>query len=293
MKNACRSLLRNTGAWMALLLGVLTWPMSTFAVAGPVPDTLIRRTETPCDTSLLISSTALLQQVKRKENVLIIDVRPEAAFNALHITGAIHVSLHFVKTKPYLKSAPVILVEQGLAYHRLAPVCRELRKIGASVRLLDGGMHAWCCANGPTVGDAVRQMAYDKLSPADFFQEKNYAHRIVCDISVARSAASQTLMPYAVHLPVTDGPAGLDRIGKTRDDVLIVVSQNGSDYADAAHRFSQAGHRRIYYLEGGINAYQVYLEGLTRSWQPREIRTRGDGSCKPCREANRGQRNKP
>ncbi|BBO91772.1 rhodanese-like domain-containing protein [Desulfosarcina ovata] len=278
---------RTAGVWAAMLLGTLLWMPSASAVAEKVPDDLIQRTEQVRDAGLVVSAKPLMKRIERKEKLLLIDVRRAADFRALHIAGAIHVPLHFIKTKPYLKSSPVVLVEQGLAYHRLAPVCRELRTIGVDARLLDGGMNAWCHAGGPIVGEAVRQMEYNRISAADFFQEKNYARRIVCDVSAIRLAASLELIPYAVHFPMNGDRTVMAQIRKVRSEVILVVSENGDGYADAGHALSRAGFEKIYYLSGGLMAYREYLEGLANSWQPRSNRMQRFSPCKTCGENDR------
>jgi rhodanese-related sulfurtransferase len=265
------------------LAGVLICLLSpAVAGAGRIPGDLIQRTEQVRDAGLVVSAKPLMKRIERKEKLLLIDVRRAADFKALHIAGAIHVPLHFVKTKPYLKSSPVVLVERGLADHRLAPVCRELRTMGVDARLLDGGMNAWCHAGGPIVGDVVRQMAYNRISAADFFHEKDYARRIVCDVSAGLSEASRQLMPYAVHLPLTDNPALGAQIKSNAPDAILVVSEDGSGYAHADKVLARAGIHRVFYLDGGVNSYRRYLEGVAQSWRSRSERVVTHNQCAKC-----------
>ncbi|GAB6907708.1 hypothetical protein DESC_10072 [Desulfosarcina cetonica] len=268
----------------ALLFCMLYLPAVAVAADGSIPEELIRRTEQVREADLLVAAKSLLDRTTKGDHVLVIDVRRAADFEALHMAGAINVPLHFVKTKPYLKSSPVVLVDHGLAYHRLAPVCRELKNRGVDARLLDGGMNAWRRLGGPMVGDLVRQMNYDRISAADFFQEKNYAHRIVCDISAIRSPAAEQLMPYALHLPLSGDLVNLDKIRKYKTETLLVVSEDGNGYADAGHLLTRAGFECVFFLDGGVNAYRTYLEGLARSWQPRSQRMLRFSPCKECGE---------
>lgn len=268
----------------ALLFCMLYLPAVAVAADGSIPEELIRRTEQVQEADLVIAAKLLLDRTAKGERVLVIDVRGTADFEALHMAGAINVPLHFVKTKPYLKPSSVVLVDQGLAYHRLAPVCRELKNMGIDARLLDGGMNAWRRLGGPMVGDLVRQIDYGRISAADFFQEKNYAHRIVCDISATRSPESVHLMPYALHLPLPGDSANLEKIRKYKTETLLVVSEDVRGYADVGHLLAHAGFDRVFFLEGGVNAYQTYLLGLARSWQPRSQRMLRFSPCKTCGE---------
>ncbi|BBO84892.1 hypothetical protein DSCO28_54580 [Desulfosarcina ovata subsp. sediminis] len=275
---------RNMQAWTFFLIGMLACPAGAVADDIRIPDKLIQREAQVRETDLLISAKPLIQRIGKGERILLIDVRPESDFKALHIAGAVHVPLHFVKTKPYLKDSPVVLVAQGLADRRLVPVCRELRKKGIDAQFLDGGMNAWRHAHGPMVGDRVRQMEYDRISAADFFREKNYADRIVCDISAIRSPAAEQLMPYALHLPLSGDSVNLDKIRKYKTETLLVVSEDGRGYADAGHHLLRAGFERVFFLESGVNAYRTYLEGLAQSWQPRGQRMLRISACKECGE---------
>ena len=175
----------------------------TSADAGQIPAELIQRNAPVQAAGLAVSAKSLIPKIQNGGKVLLIDIRSAPDYAALHIPGAMNIPLHFIKTKPYLKSAPIVLVDQGLSLHRLAPACRELRKQGFDARILDGGMNSWSKSGGPMVGEPVRQMAYSRITPADFFLEKNDTRRIVCDVSAMRSPASMQLMTYAMHLPLT------------------------------------------------------------------------------------------
>jgi rhodanese-related sulfurtransferase len=268
----------------------LLFTLQVLAGTGPIPTNLIKRQTRTLDADLLMPAPTLIARVKSGANILLIDVRPAADYQGLHIPGAMNIPLHFIKTKAYLKSSPFVLVDKGLDYHRLAPICRQLRKMGFHARILEGGMSAWAARGGPMVGEPVRQMDYSRISPVDFFQEKDYARRIVCDVSAKRSPASRRLMPYAVHLPLSGNAkkqaARLEKFktayASAAEETLLVVDRDGHGYRNVKRAFAHAGFKNVFYLSGGVKAYQNYLEGVAQSWQPlkkRRLRLNRCGSC--------------
>mgnify|MGYP000235866121 CR=1 FL=1 len=260
------------------------------ADAGRFPEKMIRRNTERLDADLIVSADTLITKYKKGVKPLFIDIRSARDFDALHITGAMNIPLHFIKTKTYLKSSPLVLVDRGLAAHRLSPACRRLRNLGFDARILEGGMNAWSSHGGRMTGEPVRQMDYRRISPADFFKEKNYSNRIVCDVSAIRSDASKQLMPYALHLPLAgNADAESESIAQFKSThargnaaAVIVVNGDGKGYRSVGHLFNHAGLKTVFYLDGGIEAYGKYLDGLVSSWRPRAQRVRTDSPCRSC-----------
>lgn len=286
---------RSIRSCLAVLLGFfLMFPFSG-ADAGQIPAELIRRNARVQASELVVSAQSLIPRVKNGEKITLIDVRNASEYKALHIPGALNIPLHFIKTKPFLKSSLVVLVDQGLSFHRLSLACRELRKKGFDVRILDGGMNAWSSRKGSMVGEPVRQMDYCRISPADFFLEKDDANHIVCDVSTKRSPASVQLMPYAVHLPLAGSPdrrvAELEKFrsahARNGEATLILVDEKGDEYPNVRSIFNRAGYKNVFYLTGGANAYKKYIEGLARSWLPRNERMVTYAPCSGCPDSEK------
>lgn len=284
--------IRIISTYLVPLIGLIPLLSIARADADPIPAELIKRITRTQDTDLVVSAQSLIARVQNGEKLLLIDIRSAPDYAALHIPGAINLSLHFIKTKPHLKSAPIVLVDQGLSSQRLAPACRVLRNQGFDVRILDGGMNAWRSRGGPMAGDPVRQIAYDRIAPADFFLEKNDPGHIVCDVSLARSPASAQLMPYAIHLPLVDATGGrttqVENFKATHarkgSFTVLVVNESGKGYPNFQSAIDSAGLKNVFYLDGGIKAYGEYLEGLSQSWRPRSERLVMLSPCGGCGE---------
>jgi rhodanese-related sulfurtransferase len=218
-----------------------------------------------------------------------VDVRSRQDFERLHIPGSINIPLYAVKTKTYLRSAPVVIVNEGLRYAELENECRRLAERGFKVSILDGGLPAWKRKVGQLVGDLFALEDMKTVSPQVFFRAKDYENRLVLDISSQRSEASRLLIPYAKHLPVIDDPdgsmSGLRKlITKNKPfHSIIIFNETGEQYEKAEKMMNRIGIE-TYNLQGGIAGYQNYLEGLMLSWKPRDSRLKTVGNCRPCGE---------
>ena len=252
-----------------------------------IPDELIARNLKKHDPSLATSVAAVRYKLKRNQPLTLVDVRRREDFERLYIPGSINIALYAVKTKSYLKSVPVVLVNEGFRYAALENECRRLAERGYKVSILDGGLPAWKRQGGQLVGDLFALDGMKSVSSQVFFRAKDYENTLVVDISSQPSEASGRLIPYAKHFPVLDDPdgsmPGLRRLIKKNKafQSVMIFSETGEEYEKAESIMSRMGIE-TYYLQGGLAGYQKYLEGLLLSWKPREGRMKTVSTCKPC-----------
>jgi rhodanese-related sulfurtransferase len=240
----------------------------------------------------VVTAKALLAKRNQRKNFLLIDVRNSKAFNELHIPGSVNIPAHFIKTKTHVTYSPLVLIDQGLSFHRLYPICENLRKMGFNARILEGGIHAWNAQGGDLVYSSARQTDIGSVSPEHFIKEKCYPTRLVCDVSSNRSEASMKWLPYAVHLPLNGDVVKqmkmIERFHRSHCvngfKTIILVNSDGNNYRKMINLFDRAGCKNIFYLKGGLNAYEIYLERLQRSWRQPEERLVWGGPCRECME---------
>jgi len=256
-----------------------------------MPDELIARSLKKHDPALAISVAAVLYKLRQNQALTLVDVRRKEDFERLHIPGSINIALYAVKTKTYLKSAPVVLVNDGFDYGPLEIECRRLTERGFQAFILDGGLPAWNRRGEPLSGDLLALDAMASVPPQVFYREKDFDNALVVDISPARSEASSRLMPYAKHIPVLAGSdasaAELRKlIAKNKSEPfqsVLIFNETGEQYEKAEKSMRRMGIE-TFSLQGGLAGYQKYLEGLLLSWKPRDSRMKTVGNCRPCGE---------
>ena len=90
---------------------------------------------------LFISVESVLQQLKEKQHIVLVDVRDANDFEKFRIPGSLNIPFFALKTKTFLKKKSLVMINEGFSYSRLEQGCLRLRNAGfASVSILDGGL---------------------------------------------------------------------------------------------------------------------------------------------------------
>jgi hypothetical protein len=197
--------------------------------------------------------------------------------------------LYAVKTKVFLKSFPIVLVNAGFHYSPLEAACRKLKDMGFIVFILDGGLPAWKRKGSRLVGDLFALAEMQALSPRVFFRGKDRENTRVIDISPLQTEISRQLMPYSRHIPDSAEPGEwfqkLNRIiadHKNQPFLSVVVFNETGDGYDQANKIFAGLNVNIFYLQSGVAGYKRYLEDLLLSWLPRDSRIKTNRKCRTC-----------
>ncbi len=221
--------------------------------------------------------------------MLLIDVRNRTDIDKIAIPGAIHIPLHLVRTKGFLKNRPFILVNEGFGFHTLATECIRLEAAGFQPSILEGGVNLWNRKGGPMEGDPFAVSTIDVIAPREFFQEKDLENTLVLDISAERSAESARLTPYAIHAPLS-GPAekvvsDLKKTAaahaKTARPTILLFNQTGRG-CETIRKILAKEEMNLFFLEGGLTAYKQFLTDRTAAMKPRLDRVKSAGGCTSC-----------
>ena len=261
----------------------------TYDSISAIPQVLFNRNLKQHDASFAISPDAVLYKLKQNQKISLIDVRSQEDFARLHIPGSLNIPLHAVKTKVFLKSFPVVLINAGFHYSPLQSECRQLADSGFKAFILDGGLLAWNRKGSRLVGDLFALEDMKSVSPREFLREKDYENTLVVDISPVQTQISRQLMPYSRHLPVSAQPGEwlrkLDRIISDHKNQpflsVVVFSETGDGYGRANKRLADLSVN-AFFLEGGVSGYKRYLEDLMLSWLPRDSRIKTNRECRTC-----------
>jgi rhodanese-related sulfurtransferase len=216
------------------------------------------------DTQLYISMESVLSLKKTQEMVLA-DLRAPAEFDMFRIPGSIRIPLYAVKTKAFLKDKPLVLIAEGYPNSALERGCRNLRESGFKrVFLLSGGLSYWKEKNGPLEGDVFSQQEVNKVPPGVFYRERHSMNWLVIDLSIP---GEEPVIPRAVRLPFAgDNEAFISELRQAIEKnpgpssrALLICDENGQSYCAIEPLIRKGKINRAFYLEGGLQAYKVFL----------------------------------
>jgi rhodanese-related sulfurtransferase len=238
------------------------------------------------DHSFLVSAESVLQKIKRKQKIILVDIRNPGEFERISIPGSINIALHFIKTKAFLKLEPLVLINEGYQDSQMEKECKHLRNKGFNAAILTGGILSWQRKGGRLQGDLLALNDYNKISPRIFCREKDSANQMVLDASKEHTKASKQLIPYATHIPFSNNPNFGDllaaALSKADINYLLIFNENGDHYEKIEKTLQKKGLENTFYLKGGLNAYKRYLQHLVLSRQPRNSRIKRIDKCRNC-----------
>jgi len=224
-------------------------------------------------------------QLQLKKNVQFVDVRSAADYGLAHMPEAIHIPLHLVKTKSFLKNINVILVDAGRSTSELVSHCVTLRQQGfKQVSVLDGGLQAWHAARRPLTGQQNHDVKLNRMSTAELFIERQYTDWLVIHVSskALPQDMRQWLPNHLVNVPMKAVGQQVDAIreaiaqratGKTARKVLILAEDDTAN--DRLEARLRSKYPSILYLSGGVGGYQSYVKKQIAIWnqqnQPRRL----------------------
>lgn len=97
----------------------------------------------PSSNSFLIGINEAKELINKTKQTVFIDIRPQSQFNEAHIPDSLNIAVHFIKSKTFLKTMHLILVNQGFARASLIEGVSVLRERGFNAHILDGGLTSW------------------------------------------------------------------------------------------------------------------------------------------------------
>jgi rhodanese-related sulfurtransferase len=227
--------------------------------------------------SLYISTESVLSMLKKRQEILFVDVRDRGAFDRFRIPGSIHIPLYALKTKPFLKDKPLVLVSEGYPNFALEQTCEGVRVAGFSkTSILHGGLRCWMQKKGAIEGDAFAAHDVSRLPPKDFFSQKDSPEWVVIALSGSEPGSSPPMIPGAIALPWEGDPrkfaSSLKAIlnTKARSPLLsvLICNEKGEKYESIERAVQQEEIRKVFYLKGGMEAYRAFLEQQALLGQP-------------------------
>lgn len=263
----------------------------TYHNISVIPEKLFNHRPKQRESACAILPDGLLDKLRQKQPLTLVDVRNTDDFQRLHIPGSLNLALYAVKTKIFLKSFPMVLLNEGFQYRLLESECRQLKDMGFNVLILEGGVTAWAQKGNALVGDLFALEDMQMISPQVFFREKDSQNVVVIDVSPVQSKISKQLMPYSIHLPIPDEVGQwarkLDRLTDSHRNhpfsSILVFNETGDGY-DRAKKIFAGLSVTAFYLQSGMVGYQRYLKDIMLSRMPRDDRIKTEKPCAVCSE---------
>ena len=261
-----------------------------------IPKVPIHRNLKLKDASFSISPDAVFFKVKQKQKITLIDVRNQEDYERLHIPGSLNLPLHVVKTKFFLKSSPIVLINEGYHFRLLRNECRKLNDLGFKAFILDGGLSAWKRKGNRLMGDRFAMEDMQTISPRKFLQGEDVENTLAINISPVQTEIARQLLPHSIHIPISMEPdkwlQALNPIiahhQKQPYGSVVVFSESGDGYGRVKSLIAGL-NVNAFYLHGGVVGYKKYLEDLVGSWQPRNTRKKTNRKCRSCCQKTEGK----
>ena len=274
---------------LSVLTGLSVHTSTAEASSGPkIPSDPAAVRSKKQDFSFAVPAESVLKRLKQGQKIILVDVRNKGEFEKVRIPGAINIPLFAVKTKAFLKSGPLVLVDTGCSNSLLEKECRTLRNAGFTVSILNGGLTSWRRKGGKLEGDLLALNRYNKISPRIFFREKENENMLVIDISGKQADDSKRLILHGIHVPVSGNlKEKLKKlralfVNRNRFQSVLVFNETGKDYERVEKILEKAGVENVFYLKGGLNAYKRFLQHQVLSRKSKESRIKTVNKCGKC-----------
>ena len=269
------------GDYFLLLLPIIIICLLMFAPSGNI------KAEPSAHPATDLSHAVTLEWVQAKlsqnPKPILIDVRRPEEFEKFRIPDSINIPLHAIKTKPFLKDKSIVLLNEGFLYTPLAEEAIKLKKIGYSVSILYGGLNAWHKSKGEIQGNVFWIEEINRVSPQMFHQEKTSgSHRI---IYISKEKTDRSLSG-AINI-TGDSFGDLQAIQNSSQAenefvTFSILNKNGTKYEESSKILASTKLLNVFFLQGGLMAYEQYRDELTVSFTPREERLVMKNACDTC-----------
>ncbi len=224
---------------------------------GTAKDNETQQKITVAQIEQCLISTEKAQNLWQRKKLLFVDVRPAQAYRAAHISGALNISEHAIKTKTFLKKKFIVLVNNGHSINKQIISCVNLKAAGfARVAVLQGGILAWSL-HAPLQGD-VKIAQIDRLSAMEFNQAQQENDWVIVDVSQHKTDIS-ALFPGKMVLQNNKSIQEYLAKRSNQYSSILVVGVNEGNVLALPDLVQQNTAQPMYFLNTSIHNYRGYL----------------------------------
>ena len=255
-----------------------------------IPDALLAGEPRKRNPDFAISVASVLKKLKEQAGVTLIDVRNSKQHEEFRIPGSLNIPLFAVKTKSFLKSKPLILINEGYVYSQLERECKNLRAAGYQAWILTGGLNCWRYAGGNLDGDLFAQKDLNKIPPRVFFEEKNYDDWIIIDTCDSKKTEARHLFPGSISVQYSGNSKSFiskikvitSRYRGNSTPYVLIFDDNGRMYENIEKSVTKIGIKNVFYLKGGLEEYKTFLRKQVALQNPGKHSTKNLKKCASC-----------
>lgn len=254
-----------------------------------------------------VSVETVLQKLKEKQDFILIDVRNPNEFEKFRIPGSVNIPLFALKTKTFLKSKPLVLINEGHRYKQLREECAILSETGFTISILDGGLYQWRRKGGPLEGDVFAQRELNEISPQTFFAGKGYENWMVIDVSKSPfslplspgfggEGGGEGAVPKVIRIPfANDSKEFISKLKSATKNhsekefaSILICDEKGKIYEEIERQIQIAGIQDVLYLKGGLEGYKAF-----EKQQNSMVQAKSDGGTKKSTKTNKNCKSCP
>lgn len=239
------------------------------------------------ERALLLSVKEAVSMKSNDPRTIFIDVRSEPDFESKRIPSSINIPLHFIRTKKYLKSMTLILVNQGYDPAPLFSTGLKLKEKGFQVFILAGGIAAWYQKGEKLQGKPFGESELSLVSGKELLKLRQGSF-LKSFVNIAR-APIEASFPSFSHIPI-QSPKSAEKLTEAiteqgLDDKtgLLIFNQSG-DYSQSQFLLKDKAPT-LFFLKGGFTDFIKHSKQLQASLQPRHQRIKTIGGCSTCPQA--------
>jgi rhodanese-related sulfurtransferase len=245
------------------------FPTAPSAAASPPPTFDVAKSRRR-DRSCFVAPDAVAKQSKANPFTLV-DVRSANDFEQMRIPGSLNIPLHLVKTKAFLKTRNIVLINEGRTSVDLEDSCRSLKQAGfQQVSILENGLYGWGVRKKPLEGDSSVTRTLNKLKPGELFAERAYDDWVVINLSGApgtNTRETQNALPRKVvtlkttskAIPIAEIRSAIRAQEQTNPNARIVIAADSDAVYQKLERELSGGHADVFYLVGGLSKYREHV----------------------------------
>ena len=208
----------------------------------------------------------------RSVSLQMIDVRPKHVYEDHHIPGSLHLPPRLLGRDQRTRGRDIVLVDNGVPDGAAREWARAEEGLGGSVRVLHGGMQAWCRSGGQTKGSCLKagHLEPDVLMPGGRALEQLVWLGIGTD-SRPDSEIARLLEPEKLFY-ATQGTLSerLEQIRRSHPYAHVVLFDPDGKQSFLLQKVQEDHDLNLFYLVGGEKALLEHVTIVSASQLTKE-----------------------